>query len=120
MFCYQCQETAKGEGCTVNGVCGKKGDVANLQDLLIYVLKGISVANIKLREAGVAIEKVDEFVMENLFSTITNVNFDRNDFIDRIKSGLALKKEINKSIGETGISLSELHDSVIWHSSSVD
>lgn len=120
MFCYQCQETAKGEGCTVNGVCGKKGDVANLQDLLIYVLKGISVANIKLREAGVAIEKVDKFVMENLFSTITNVNFDRNDFIDRIKSGLALKKEINKSIGETGISLSELHDSVTWHSSSVD
>jgi len=120
MFCYQCQETAKGVGCSVNGVCGKKGDVANLQDLLIYILKGISIANIKAKETGVSIDRVGKFVMENLFSTITNANFNRSDFIDRIKNALKLKKEITSTIEKKGISLSGLHDSVTWHSDSVD
>ncbi len=76
MFCYQCQETARGTGCTTRGVCGKTDDVSNLQDSLIYVLKGISIYATKARELGVSDPKVDNFVMEGLFTTITNVNFD--------------------------------------------
>jgi hydroxylamine reductase len=72
MFCYQCEETAKGTGCTNVGVCGKKGEVADLQDMLRYLLKGISICNTKTRESGEYNEKVDKIIMEGLFSTITN------------------------------------------------
>lgn len=71
MFCYQCQEAAKGTGCTKMGVCGKKEDVANLQDLLSYKLKGISICNLKAKELGVINEAVDHFIMRRLFTTIT-------------------------------------------------
>ena len=88
MFCYQCQETAKGSGCTVRGVCGKTADVSNLQDLLIYTLKGISMYATEGRKVGVENKEVNKFIMENLFATITNANFDRTDFIKRIKKAL--------------------------------
>ena len=84
MFCYQCQETAKGSGCTVQGVCGKKADVANLQDLLIYTLKGISAYTVEARKAGIATAAADKFVMEGLFATITNANFDKEYFVQTI------------------------------------
>ncbi|MFP4016277.1 MAG: hydroxylamine reductase, partial [Halanaerobiales bacterium] len=71
MFCYQCQEAARGEGCTVMGVCGKTDTTANLQDLLIYLLKGISIYSIKAKELGIESSEVDTFVMESLFMTIT-------------------------------------------------
>jgi hydroxylamine reductase len=76
MFCFQCQETAKNEGCTIAGVCGKKADTANLQDLLIHVLKGISIYGEKAKELGELEKKAGLFIAQSLFSTITNANFD--------------------------------------------
>src|SRR6056297_1891751 len=94
MFCYQCQETLKNEGCTVNGICGKKEDVANLQDLLIYLLKGISFYSIKARDQGIVDEEVDQFIMESLFATVTNVNFAEEDFMGRIDKALELRERM--------------------------
>jgi|GEM_PF-5149064 len=77
MFCYQCQETAGCKGCTVSGVCGKKPEVARMQDLLIYVTKGLSAVTTALRKKGKEIpEKINHLVTVNLFTTITNANFD--------------------------------------------
>jgi len=75
MFCYQCQETAKGSGCTVRGVCGKTDDVARLQDLLIYLLKGISFYSSKLRKLGATSEEVDKFLLDSLFSSLRQFVF---------------------------------------------
>ncbi|GAG05493.1 unnamed protein product, partial [marine sediment metagenome] len=102
MFCYQCQETAKGSGCTVRGVCGKTDDVARLQDLLIYLLKGISFYSSKLRKLGAVSEGVDKFLLDSLFSTITNANFDRSDFVVRIEKGLKLKGEAKEMLEKAG------------------
>ncbi|MFU0824208.1 hydroxylamine reductase [Clostridium sp.] len=102
MFCYQCQEAAGGKGCTVKGVCGKTSDVANLQDLLIYVVKGISIYSTKAREIGVTNKKVDKYIVESLFTTITNANFDRKDLVERVKTGLALREEIKMQLEKAG------------------
>ena len=76
MFCYQCQETAKGTGCTVRGVCGKTSDVANLQDLLLFILKGIAHYRVQLRALDAVDHSADRFILDGLFMTITNANFD--------------------------------------------
>jgi len=76
MFCYQCQETAKGEGCTVKGVCGKTPDVAALQDLLVQAAKGVAMYAHRAQQLGSRDEEIDRFVVEALFTTVTNVNFD--------------------------------------------
>ncbi|PVZ15820.1 hydroxylamine reductase, partial [Clostridium thermopalmarium DSM 5974] len=102
MFCYQCQEAAGGKGCTVKGVCGKTADVANLQDLLIYVVKGISIYSTKAREIGVTNKKVDRYIVESLFTTITNANFNRKDLVERIKEGLALREKIKMQLEKAG------------------
>ncbi|MDD4225441.1 MAG: hydroxylamine reductase [Mariniphaga sp.] len=118
MFCYQCQEAAKGTGCTVKGVCGKTDDVANLQDTLLFVLKGISWYNEKLRSRGLNPGKVDKVVFDGLFSTITNANFDRNSFVDRILSSLEIRDELHKKCVEAGIELpGELPDFAHWKGS---
>ncbi len=115
MFCYQCQEAAKGTGCTVKGVCGKTGDVANLQDLLIYVLKGISIYSTKGRELGIVNRDVDQFIVESLFATITNANFDKNSFEERIKKGLSLRDECKNQVVKAGGSVGhDLHDAALW------
>ena len=98
MFCYQCQETAKNEGCTIKGVCGKNEDVANLQDLLIYVLKGISIYAEKGKELGIDYKKARDFIVDAMFATITNVNFDEKRFEKMIKEGLELKEEYRKKV----------------------
>ncbi|CDI48468.1 hydroxylamine reductase [Clostridium tetani] len=102
MFCYQCQEAAGCKGCTVRGVCGKTEDVAKSQDLLIYILKGISVYGVKGREVGVINKEVDNFMVEGLFATITNANFDREVFIERIKKGLQLRQELKEQVIKAG------------------
>ena len=85
MFCFQCQETAGCSGCTVSGVCGKKPDVAAMQDLLVYVTKGLSAVTTELRFDGKEIEAyVNEMIIVNLFTTITNANFDKDSIIERI------------------------------------
>jgi len=114
MFCYQCQEASQGIGCTVRGVCGKTDDVANLQDLLIFTLKGISFLNLKAREAGVNKEKTDRFLFEGLFSTITNVNFDRNFFINKIKEAVALREEIKEDLKKAGVEVDESCEAINW------
>lgn len=120
MFCFQCQETAKGTGCTIKGVCGKSDDVANLQDLLLYTLKGISIFSTAARKAGIENAEVNHFVMESLFTTITNANFDRNAFIVRIKKSLKLRDELKMTIQEKGIKIIEgnLHESATWYADS--
>ena len=109
MFCYQCEETAKGEGCTNTGVCGKKGEVADLQDLLRFLLKGISICNTKTRESGEYEEEVDKFIMHGLFSTITNANFDKQFFLEKIHEAITLRDELKEKN-----SVKSIHDSVIW------
>ena len=95
MFCYQCQETAGCIGCTMSGVCGKTPDTAYLQDFLIYVTKGISEIAVKLREERQKVsDETDFMVIENLFTTITNVNFSENDLKDKIEKSIKIKNEL--------------------------
>jgi len=116
MFCYQCQETAKGTSCTIKGVCGKTEDVANLQDLLLFTLKGISVYSTTARKVGIEIAEINHFVMESLFTTITNANFDRNAFLARIKKSLKLRDELKNTLLEKGIKFEgKLHESATWY-----
>ena len=115
MFCNQCQEAAKGIGCTLRGVCGKTNDVANLQDLLIYALKGISVYTTKLKAAGINTPEADKFIVEGLFSTITNVNFDKEYFVNKITRALSLRNQLKEMALNAGIKLDEkLPDAAIW------
>lgn len=112
MFCYQCQETAGGKGCTVSGVCGKKPDVAAMQDLLIYVTKGLSCVTTELREEGKDVgREVNHLVSTNLFTTITNANFDRAAIIEKIKRTLAVKQELLTSVGNIG----KLPEAALWN-----
>ena len=97
MFCYQCQETAKGTGCTVRGVCGKTPDVANLQDLLLFVLKGIAHYRVQLRALNAVDHTADRFMLDGLFMTITNANFDKQRFIDKIKAALELREQLKQT-----------------------
>lgn len=121
MFCFQCQETAKGTGCTLKGVCGKTEDVANLQDLLMYTLKGISTYSVAARQAGIENAAVNHFVMESLFTTITNANFDREAFVKRIEEAFALRAKMKETVEKAGVSLSlPLHDCVTWQSDTVE
>jgi len=121
MFCYQCQEAAKGTGCTLKGVCGKTGEVSGLQDLLIYVLKGISIYNVELRKAGLKSDKADKFIVEGLFSTVTNVNFDNGYFVKKIKEGLALRDELKDQLLNAGVKVDEnVHDAAVWYGESME
>lgn len=95
MFCFQCQETAGCTGCTKFGVCGKSSELANMQDLLIYVTKGLSEVTTNLRKEGKKIDKeINHFITLNLFMTITNANFDNEVFYTRVKETLRIKKEL--------------------------
>lgn len=102
MFCFQCQEAAKGTGCTIKGVCGKTDDVANLQDLLIHTLKGIAVFSRALREAGQN-NLPDHFIIESLFVTITNANFDAEAISRRITEALAIRNELEIRVEAIGL-----------------
>lgn len=108
MFCFQCQETLGNKGCTVNGICGKKGQTAILQDLLIYTVKGISVV---AEKAGKIDKEVSHYVTKALFTTITNVSFDDDSLIDIIKQGLTLREKIKNKYNIEG----DLHDSAVWN-----
>ncbi len=118
MFCFQCQETAKNEGCTIAGVCGKKADTANLQDLLIYVLRGISIYGEKAKELGELDKKVGLFIAQSLFTTITNANFDDDRFIVQIKEALKIRDELKEKYGDK--IEGKLHDSALWFSDDVE
>ena len=117
MFCFQCQETAGCSGCTVSGVCGKKPDVAAMQDLLVYVTKGLSAVTTELRFDGKEIEAyVNEMIIVNLFTTITNANFDKDSIIERIKNTLATKEELIRNVENREV----LPEAALWKGTEAD
>ena len=94
MFCFQCQEAAMGKGCTIQGVCGKQPDTAKLQDLLVHTTKSIAFFSRKLRASGNVSSDVDYYLINSLFTTITNANFDNDVIIERIREGLKLRDNL--------------------------
>ena len=127
MFCYQCQEAAGNEGCTVRGVCGKTDDVANLQDLLVYLLKGISYYAERAKEYGVNVDQqTGPFIMKNLFATITNGNFDSARFEENIEEALELREQVKNEFlkaykDKTGEEFNgDLPEAATWSSNNVD
>ncbi|MBN2796286.1 MAG: hydroxylamine reductase [Clostridia bacterium] len=114
MFCFQCQEAAGGKGCTKIGVCGKTSDVANLQDLLLFVLKGVAFYNKEARAFNLNNKNTDALIFDGLFATITNANFDREAFIARIETALTVRDLIKKELEAKGKVYTDLHDSALW------
>ena len=118
MFCYQCQEAAGGVACTgKRGVCGVPDEVIHYQDLLIHLVKGISIYSTKARELGIDNEEVNEFVVKSLFKTITNVNFSKDDFYKDIRKALLLREEIKNAYLKAGGKSdgSQLHTTATWY-----
>lgn len=115
MFCYQCQEAAKGTGCVLRGVCGKKDTTARYMDLLLFVVRGVSVAADALRTKGYEVETgTNEFVTDTLFSTITNANFDDESILARVRKGLELRDCLKARAVKAGIVLPEA-DELTWN-----
>lgn len=111
MFCFQCQETAGCTGCTQFGVCGKSPDLARMQDLLVYVTKGLSHVTTRLRAEGKKVNsRVNSLITINLFTTITNANFDDEVFYNRVKETLAVKKELLEQLEDK----SNLSEAALW------
>ena len=114
MFCYQCQETAGCKGCTMVGVCGKKPDVAAMQDLLVYVTKGLSAVTTALRGEGKTVSaEINHLITLNLFTTITNANFDRESIEARIRATLDAKSELLSCLKDTAA----LPEAALWDGS---
>src|SRR5512143_2521004 len=102
MFCYQCEQTAKGEGCTKIGVCGKEPDVATIQDLMVHTLSGLAVYAVEGRKVGVVDQEVNRFTMKALFSTLTNVDFDPERFADLINRCVAIRDAFKEKVRAAG------------------
>ena len=114
MFCYQCQETAGCKGCTMSGVCGKKPDVAAMQDLLVYVTKGLSAVTTQLRAEGKDVpHQVNHLITLNLFTTITNANFDKDSIVARIQATLDTKKALLSQLNDAA----NLPQAAVWDGS---
>ncbi len=118
MFCYQCEQTAKGTGCDRFGVCGKDPETAVLQDLLVYVAKGVSNWAFRARKLGVLNRDADIFVIEALFTTVTNVNFDSDTLINLIRTGTKIRNSIRdlylSACEEKGVEPEELSGPAVW------
>lgn len=120
MFCFQCQETAKGTGCTVKGVCGKEASTANYQDLLLGVVRGVATIDRTIRKAGVqSVEGVDSYFVDALFATITNANFDDASILKRVDKGIALKKQLLAIAKENNVELPAYHE-ILWGGEKAD
>ena len=98
MFCYQCEQTARGEGCTKVGVCGKQPEVAAMQDLLVHVLKGLSQVAVQAREMGISDHEVDVFTCQATFATLTNVNFDPERFVEYVNTAVRLREDLKDKV----------------------
>ncbi|PKP21497.1 MAG: hydroxylamine reductase [Bacteroidetes bacterium HGW-Bacteroidetes-21] len=109
MFCFQCQEAAKGTGCTIKGVCGKPEDLSNMMDLMVYVSKGISWCAVEHAKTGNVRREADLFVMDALFSSITNANFDKQAIAEKVMKGLAIKRKLKE-----GLSVADMPDAVTF------
>ena len=114
MFCYQCEQTAKGKGCTAIGVCGKTPEVATLQDLLIYLLRGVSQLSIEAKKIGFVNEKTDVFVCEALFATLTNTNFDPESIIEYIKKSSLIKDQLTNKLKKSDQKIDPKNQSIIF------
>ena len=120
MFCFQCQETAKGVACTIKGVCGKEASTSNYMDLLLGVVRGVSTIEHLLRQNNVqSVEGVDNFVIDSLFSTITNANFDDASILRRVDKGVALKKQLLAIAAQNNIQLPDYQE-VTWGGEKAD
>ena len=114
MFCFQCQETVKGTGCTIKGVCGKQPETARWQDLLLSVVRGVGTIQHELCKAGKPIsEEVEAFLADALFCTITNANFDDNAILAKVDNGIAIKRELLKQAEAAGVALPDYQE-VRW------
>lgn len=115
MFCFQCQEAAKGTGCTVKGVCGKKSNVSNLQDLLIHSAKGVAAYSSELRNMGITDKKTNKYLLESLFITITNANFDDIAIIKAVEEGVEIRDNLKKQLAAKGVTAKFAnHDVATW------
>ena len=114
MLCFQCQETAKGTGCTVRGVCGKRPETSRWMDLLLSVTRGVGTIYHALLEAGYANDPaVDDFIVDALFATITNANFDDSALLQKVDAGIAVKRQLLETASRRGVSLPDYHE-VAW------
>src|SRR3712207_5008958 len=114
MFCFQCQETAKGTGCTVRGVCGKLPETSRWQDLLLSVVRGVGTIQHELNKAGVAYDEATEaFIVDALFATITNANFDDASILAKVDRGIAVKRELIAKAEAAGVALPSYRE-VCW------
>ena len=115
MFCFQCQETAKGTGCTIKGVCGKSDDLSNTMDLLIFVLKGMSVYTSALREQKKYESPiVNKCIFDGLFTTITNANFDKKVITDRVTRALELRNKLREEAKKQGVTVDDSFEGCTW------
>lgn len=115
MFCYQCQEAAKGVGCTIKGVCGKNDDLANMMDLLLFVTKGICVYSTALREQkGYESPMVNKFVFDSLFSTITNANFDKTAITKRVEKAIEIRNMLRDEAQKKGVKVDTTFEGCTW------
>lgn len=115
MFCYQCQEAAKGVGCTIKGVCGKNDDLANMMDLLLFVTKGICVYSTALREQkGYESPMVNKFVFDSLFSTITNANFDKAAITKRVEKAIEIRNMLREEAQKKGVKVDTTFEGCTW------
>jgi hydroxylamine reductase len=121
MFCFQCQESINGVGCEKKaGYCGKTEEVAELQDILVYLTKGLASVATKARQIGVIDNEVDRFVCYSLFVTITNANFDKNAILQNIEKALILRDSLKKKAEHSGITFADAHDCVNWRPANDD
>src|SRR3972149_3654484 len=105
MFCFQCEQTFQGKGCTAIGVCGKTPEVATLQDLLIYTLRGLSQVQVEAAKVGVRDEAVSVFTCEALFATVTDVNFDPESIIQYVRKAVKFRDQLSAKVRSAGGSI---------------
>jgi hydroxylamine reductase len=114
MFCFQCQ-AAKGTGCEIKGICGKDDKVSNLQDLLIYISKGLGILNHMANKNNIVIHEADRYIYEALFMTITNANFDDKKIVEKIRLGFKVRSNITQKLAAKGVVLPvNMHSSTTW------
>ena len=114
MFCFQCQETAGCTACTVQGVCGKSPELAKLQDMLVYLTKGLCDVAVRAKDVNITNEVINKYIVESLFTTITNANFDNAVFIERIKETIRTREQLKSEVVALGGNLESLVEAASW------
>jgi len=118
MFCYHCQEAKKNKACDTTGICGKKAPIASLQDLLVYVLKGLAFYAIKAHKAGIEIQRIDLFTAKALYATVTNVNFDAAEFMRLISEAVQRRNALSKHLALSSDEM--IPEEALWQYEDID